>query len=182
MSRPLSVQPVKLIASLLTSEHDLVDQVCARLTQVWGPLDFVSEALPFDFTDYYTREFGDGLFRRLISFSGLIEPDRLPAVKLFANDIEDGLLRENGARRINIDPGYVSLCHLILATCKPFTHRPYLHDGVYADMTLVFRKHSFRRLEWSFPDYSSEAMIGMLNKIREVYYQQLQEQGELTSG
>ena len=76
-------------------------------------------------------------------------------------------------RRINIDPGYIALSHVILATCKGFSHRPYLRDGVYADLTLIFRAQSFQALEWTFPDYGSAEMIELLNTIRGSYLKQL---------
>ena len=66
----------------------------------------------------------------------------------------------------------------MLASCKSFTHRPYLGDGVYADLTLVFRKKTFQALEWTFPDYASEGLIHILNGIRADYYERLKEMGE----
>lgn len=176
MSRPQNPQPVKLIVSLLTAKHDLADQVCEKLKIEFGPLDFMSAPLPFNFTDYYEEEIGRDLFRHLLSFEKLIAPDVLPSIKLYTNQIEQGFVREDGTRMINVDPGYMALCHLILATCKRFSHRPYLRDGVYADMTLIFKGKRFRPLEWTFPDYSSDELMGLLNKIRGVYYRQLQDQ------
>ena len=51
-------------------------------------------------------------------------------------------------RKINIDPGYISLGNLVLATGKPFAHRPYLGSGIYADLTLVYQRGGFHPLEW----------------------------------
>lgn len=174
MSRTTLPQPVKLITSLITGDHDIFASACVPLTEAYGPIDFKSEALPFNFTDYYEKEFGRDLFRHIITFEPLISPDRLPEIKLFTNSLEQRYTRSDGSRQINIDPGYVSLCHLILATAKPFTHRPYLRDGIYADMTLVFRHKTFRRLEWTFPDYGSAELIAILNEIRAAYQQQLE--------
>jgi len=173
VSSPKSPQPVKLIVSILTGGHDLVEKVCEKLTSRFGPIDFISEALPFNFTDYYEKEMGKALFRYLISFKKLISPDLLPSIKLYTNEIEEIFLREDSTRRVNIDPGYISLHHLILATCKGFSHRPYLRDGVYADMTLIFQGKTFSPLAWTFPDYGSDELIGLLNNIRTMYYKQL---------
>ncbi len=172
MSRPHPPQPVKLIASIVTGESALAETVISQLVEQYGKTDYRSPPLPFTYTDYYTKEMGGDLFRHLVSFEQLMAPDLLPSIKLFANDMEDASLRDDGTRRINIDPGYIALEHLILATCKPFTHRPYLADGVYADMTMVFRRGTFRKLEWTFPDYGSDEMIAILNKIRGMYHQQ----------
>ncbi len=173
MSIPKQPQQVKLIASILSSEQALADQVQEKLAGRFGRPDFVSPALPFHFTDYYEAEIGKKLFRRLLSFEDLISPEALPGIKLYTNSLENELARQDDTRQVNIDPGYISLWHLILATCKAFAHRPYLRDGVYADLTLLYRGKTFTPLAWTFPDYRSEQLIGLLNNIRAVYNGQL---------
>jgi hypothetical protein len=116
---------------------------------------------------------GAGLSRRLVSFRNLISPDALPQIKLATNAMEAANAGDQGRRRINIDPGYIALSHVVLATCKGFSHRPYLRDGVYADLTLIFRAQTFQALEWTFPDYGSAQMIQIFNTIRGSYLNQL---------
>ena len=175
MSRPKDPQPVKLIASILGADMQATDQAIDKLRQKFGDTDYVSDALKFDCTDYYEPEMGAGLQRHVISFTDLIMPDELPAVKLATNTLEEELTGRDDKRLVNIDPGYIALCHLILATGKAFTHRPYLRDGIYADMTLVYRGGSFRTLEWTFPDYASGEMLNILTMLRERYFEQLKE-------
>ena len=62
----------------------------------------------------------------------------------------EGRFTEGGKRRLNIDPGYIAQAHLILATGKGFSHRPYLRDGIYADLTLIFQDGTFRSLPWTY--------------------------------
>ena len=178
MSKPKSPQPVKLVVSVITGNKDLFESVCEKLVKKFGETDYISETLAFYFTDYYEKELGKDLIRHIISFKELINPDMLPQIKLFTNDIEDQFLKEGVNRSVNIDPGYIALCHFVLASCKGFAHRPYLCDGVYADLTLVFRKKTFQALEWTFPDYASEGLINILNGIRADYYELLKEMGE----
>ena len=178
MSKPKSPQPVKLVVSVITGNKELFESVCEKLVKKFGETDYISETLAFDFTDYYEKELGKDLIRHMISFKELINPDRLPQIKRFTNDLEDRFLKEGNNRSVNIDPGYIALCHFVLASCKSFTHRPYLCDGVYADLTLVFRKKTFRALEWTFPDYASDGLINILNNIRADYYERLKEMGE----
>jgi hypothetical protein len=173
VSTPVLPQPVKLIASLLTGVPQLIDEVCGELSQRYGAIDFISEALPFHYTRYYETELGSSLVRHMVSFQKLISPDMLPAIKLATNAIEQQFADDQGKRKINIDPGYIALSHLVLATCKGFAHRPYLQDGVYADLTLIFQAHTFRALEWTFPDYKSADMISLLNSMRDNYLKQL---------
>ena len=173
MSRPQAPEPVKLFASVLTGEHEVAESVFVQLQKRFGPIDYTSEALPFSFTAYYEKEIGSNLFRYLVSFRELVLPDLLPSAKLFTNSLEDMWVRADGTRRANIDPGYIALCHMVLATCKQFTHRPYLGRGVYADLTLLYQRGTFRPLEWTFPDYASRELIELLNSIRTVYFNQL---------
>ena len=178
MSKPKPPQPVKLVVSVITGSKDLFEHVCEKLVKKFGEIDYSSDALAFDFTDYYEKEIGKDLIRHMVSFKKLIDPGRLPQIKRFTNDLEDQFLKEGGNRSVNIDPGYIALCHFVLASCKSFTHRPYLGSGVYADLTLVFRKKTFQTLEWTFPDYASDRLIHILNGIRTNYYEQLKEMGE----
>ena len=178
MSKPKSPQSVKLVVSVITGNKDHFESVCEKLVKKFGEIDFISKTLAFNFTDYYEKELGKDLIRHIISFKELIRPDSLSQIKLFTNDIEDQFLKEGENRSVNVDPGYIALCHFVLASCKSFTHRPYLGEGVYADLTLVFRKKTFQALEWTFPDYASDGLINILNNIRADYHELLKEMGE----
>ena len=174
MSKPREPEPVKLIASILAGKVALLADTVRELAMRYGAPDYVSEVLPFEYTNYYAAEMGPSLVRRFIAFDGLIRPEELPAVKRYTNALEEKFL-EGGTRRVNIDPGYMALQHLILATGKGFSHRPYLGQGIYADLTLVYRKETYGPLEWTYPDYRSERTIGMLNGLRKRYSIQLKQ-------
>jgi len=167
-------KPVKLIVSLITSDDALGRQVKDLLEERYGTVDFVSGMLPFDFTDYYAPEMGPGLSRRIITFNRLIPREWLLEIKLDTNAIEERFSIE-GKRRINIDPGYISAEHVILATTKGSAHRPYLGHGIYADLTLIFAKGAFQPLGWTYPDYASEEIRGQFKQVRQRYLQQLRE-------
>lgn len=177
MSKPTSVDPVKLLASVLASDNDRMNRALRALSATLGDFDFISSKKPFDYTHYYAAEMGFPLFRRFVFFETLIGPERLPDVKIVTNGIEDRLVDRDGKRRVNIDPGYIGLAHLILATGKGYTHRPYLREGIYADLTLVFQGGSFKPLSWTYPDYSDEKMLKLFKKIREKYLIQLKRGG-----
>ena len=106
MSTPKAPAPAKLVMSVFMKEKTVLESVFPRLEAVGGPVDMISPWLDFDFTDYYYREMGEPLFRRLIAFKPLMEQDALASIKLDTNRIEaDCLDRDN--RTINIDPGYL---------------------------------------------------------------------------
>jgi len=175
MSKPRVPQPVKLIASVFSQTRELVAIVMEELSKKFGRTDFISEILPFEFTSYYKREMGDGLVRRFFSFHKMVLPQALPHIKLYTNRIEGEFSDHSGNRRVNIDPGYISLGHIILATGKGYAHRPYLRYGIYADLTLIYRDKSFHTLDWTYPDYSTEEIIELMNTIRRTYVFQLKE-------
>lgn len=168
MSRPGNPEPVKLVMSLLSADRDLFRSAIGELSREAGPPDLVSEILPFAYTDYYEKEMGPSLERRLVAFESLIAPDRLPGIKLWTNGLEERSARE-GKRRINIDPGYLSAFHLILATGKGYAHRPYLREGIYADLTLLYRDGAFHALEWTYPDYREQGIQSLLSAVRKKY-------------
>jgi hypothetical protein len=169
-------QPVKLIVSLLTGDVGLLPQARDALVKCYGPIEWDSELLPFDHTDYYSSEFGPDLQRQIVVFEELIDPAELPAIKLNANQMEWSLA-QGEQRRINIDPGYVSLGKLVLASTKDHAHRLYLDRGIYGEITLRFQRGRFRAWPWSYPDYASERYCQTFDAIRESYKRQLRVAG-----
>jgi hypothetical protein len=166
--------PVKLIASLLTGEPALLSRAKEALAQAFGPIDFESDLLPFDHTDYYAPEFGPDLQRQIVTFERLVDPGDLPAIKLRTNELEWSLA-QGEQRRVNVDPGYVSLGKMVLASTKNHAHRLYLGQGIYGEGTLVYQRGRFRPWPWTYPDYGSDAYCAMFDGIRERYKAQLRE-------
>ena len=176
MSRPKCAAEVKLFVSIIFSKREVLAEALTMLTAQYGETDFISPAAPFLYTDYYVREMGFPLERFFASFTALVRPESLPDVKLWTNDMEKMFLT-SGGRKLNIDPGYLAKGHLILATGKEYAHRPYLRDGIFADLTLLYKDKSFQALPWTYPDYGEEATRGMFKRIREKYLLQLREGG-----
>ena len=167
-------QPVKLVVSLLTAEPGLLARARDSLSAVYGIIDFASELLPFDHTNYYDAEFGPGLQRQIITFERLVPPASLPAIKRQTNDLEWSLA-EADHRRVNIDPGYLSLNKLVLATTKDHAHRLYLGHGIYGEVTLSYQRGHFRPWPWTYPDYGSERYCLLFEDLRARYRLQLRE-------
>jgi hypothetical protein len=168
MSSPRQADPVKLVLSVIFAEGRVFPDVMQAMAPRCGKPDFISAPTPFNFTTYYEKEMGTSLVRRLVSYEQLIAPEALPDIKLLTNRIEAQISGE-GRRKVNIDPGYLSAAHLILATGKGYTHRPYLRDGIYADLTLIYTDGAFHTLSWTYPDYAGREMTARLKSIREKY-------------
>lgn len=165
--------PVKLIFGFIFKEDSAYEKARAVLRRRFGDADLVSPVLDFVYTGYYEKEFGAGLKRVFVSFKRLIRPEDLPRIKVLTNRIEDKLTR-NSLRRVNIDPGYIDLAKLVLASTKDYNHRIYLGRGIYAEITLTYQGKTFRSWPWTYPDYRSSEYAGILNQIRQIYAGQIE--------
>jgi len=167
---------VKPVASIFGPDETLFAAAVAEFAGDLNGIDYESPLLVFDKTRYYEREMGPELRRRFYAFSRLIAPEELVALKHRAQAVE-AAFRVGGKRRVNIDPGYLSLAKLVLATTKDNVHRIYLGDGVYAEVTLYFRKGHFHPWPWTYPDYASPEYRAIFARIRELYRAQLASKG-----
>lgn len=160
-----SPKPVQFFASIIFSDDEHLHSVESDIRKVIGDIQDKTAFEPFLQTDYYEKEMGGDLSRVFILFSPLLQRETLPEVKLKTNDIETSFAPV-GKRAVNIDPGYIALEHVILATTKGYAHRIYLGGGIYADLTLIYRNGTYRALEWTYPDYGSEEIVTVFNRWR----------------
>jgi hypothetical protein len=174
MGKTKQPRPVKLICSMFSGNETLLAGAREALGRRFGPLDYQSQVLPFDHTSYYAPEFGQDLKRQIVAFSGLIPPDSLAEIKLITNAMEMTWTQQ-GRRQVNLDPGYLSLGKLVLATTKDFSHRIYLGQGIYAEVTLHYRHGAFEPWDWTYPDYASPIYRSICGEIRAIYANQLRE-------
>jgi hypothetical protein len=165
MSQPLSPSPAKLVVSTLMNSKSLWPRITFDLEQAFGAIDLISPWMDFNYTDYYAPEMGKPLYRRMLVFKDLIAQSELARIKLRTNEIE---LRyaQVGKRSVNIDPGYLLYERFVLATGKNYSHRIYIGQGIYADLTLIYKKGAYRSLPWTYPDYADAAMGDFLMKVR----------------
>lgn len=173
MSIPLEPQKAKLIVAVIINGQNTFDELLALLSTRCGAVERLSLWYDFNFTNYYVPEMGAPLYRRFIVFKDLINQACLPDIKLWTNTIENTFLNHVGKRHVNLDPGYLTLERFILATGKNFTHRVYLRDGIFADLTLIYTKGAFQVLPWTFPDYATETIRDFLQTVRQAYYLEL---------
>jgi len=179
MSRPHAPLPAKLVCSVLTPAPNfagpLWPEILAGLEACFGPAEIAYPAMAFDRTAYYNDELGTPLARRLVAFARLASQEALGPAKRRTNALEDRLARPDGRRRVNLDPGLLTQERFVLATGKNYTHRIYLGDGIFGDLTLVFQAGSWQTLPWTFPDYAAPGMTAFLTDIRRRYRRDLRE-------
>jgi hypothetical protein len=104
----------------------------------------------------------------MLAFRPLIAQDRLPEIKQATHAMEQARAVD-GRRRVNIDPGYLLPERFVLATAKNFSHRIYIGQGIYADLTLIYRHGEFHPLPWTYPDYADQPLRRFLRTVRHKY-------------
>jgi hypothetical protein len=165
-------KPVQFFTSIIFSDERSLQDAKERLRAAIGDFQEETAFMQFSQTNYYEKEMGGNLSRIFIIFEPLFQREILPYIKLKTNDLEL-MLALNGKRMVNIDPGYISLENIILATTKGFAHRIYVGNGIYGDLTLTFSAGTYRPLGWTYPDYGSKDVISLLNRWRELLKEKL---------
>jgi hypothetical protein len=172
MSRRKVPSPAGLLVSVIYREEKDFEKAFRTISDRIGRIGFASGPFPFDRTDYYAKEMGAPLFRRFLLMADAVSRDELVQTKVASESIEDEF-RENGNRTVNIDPGLLSEESVVLATGKAYSHRIYLRDGVFADLTLVFEKGEYRPLPWTYPDLASPEIRTYLTMLRAVIREEI---------
>jgi len=168
MSRPQTPKPAKLVIGFFLKEKKLAVSVVKALIEKFGPVDMISSWLPFNFTTYYETEMGKPLLRRMLAFERLVKQSTLSEIKRITNDLELKYLK-NSKRMVNLDPGYLLRERFVLATGKNYSHRIYIGQRFYADLTLIYTKGRFIKLPWTYPDYAEQNMLIYLERVRNKY-------------
>jgi len=171
-------RPVKVIVGVLASNEQCLAAAREAVLAALGPADLVSDAWPFEQTDYYADEIGPRVLRQFVSIEALIPPGDLAEIKHRTNAIEQQLAATLGVpfpRPVNLDPGVIEPSKLILASTKNFAHRVYLGRKIYAEVTLVFDKGQWRVLPYTFPDYHRTEYQEFFSAVRSKLVQQLRQ-------
>jgi hypothetical protein len=159
-------EPAKLVVGLLSADRKLLEQAQSALAEGFGTVTVRSPEIPFNFTDYYEKEMGPNLLRLWVGFHGLVDPEQLSDFKGTTCQLEKRFFGPNAKRRVNLDPGLLSLHNLVLASTKGYAHRIYLRNGIYADLTLLFQSGKFQPLAWTYPDYQTPTCHEFLMRCR----------------
>jgi len=159
-------EPALLFIATLYSDPEVFHLSRDILAEHYGELLLTSDPIPWGHSPYYQDELGLPVLRQFMFFKRLIDPGTLADIKLKANGIEDSLSAQ-GKRRINLDPGYLTLSRVILASTKNYAHRVYLGKGIYAEVTLIFKNNTFAPHLFTYRDYQEKAYIDLFLTARE---------------
>lgn len=174
MAQPQMPQPVKYFVAVLFGEPAVLPLTFEKVEAHFGPIDYQSKDYPFDQTDYYQKEMGQHLCRRLVTFTNLLSPAEVAAAKLHCNTIEDEL-QIDGKRQVNLDIGYLDHNKIILASAKGLSQKIYLDQGIYADLVARYSHGRYQPFEWTFPDFKEGRYDVDLAIIRQRYLEQLKQ-------
>ena len=137
MNRVKECEPALLFVGMLYSDPAVLNHVQQTLEREFGGPLLVSPSSKWDYSLHYKDELGWPLLRQFVFFKNVIDPETLADIKVKTNEIEDSF-SVNGKRQINLDPGYLTLAKIVLASTKNYAHRVYLRKGIYGEITLFY--------------------------------------------
>lgn len=166
---------VMLVLAAFSRHEQALAWARSKAEAEFGPVALASELFPFEHTSYYASVMGEPLRKQFLAFEQLIELDALPEIKLRTNDWEAELAASGQyaeQRPLNLDPGYLGLGKLVLATTKDHAHRIYLRQGIFAEVTLRYdRDAGWQPNPWTFADYREPPLLSFLEQCRRKYRQ-----------
>ena len=154
-----------LFVSALYRDADVFEQSEEILENNFGDTLYISPPLPWDYSSYYKDEIGEPLFRQIIFFKNIVDTGLLVDIKLKTNEIESALSLD-GRRQINLDPGYLTLAKVVLASTKNYAHRLYLGKGIYGEITLIYRDETYSPHIFTYRDYQDKTHIDIFINAR----------------
>jgi hypothetical protein len=167
MSRTVRPAPVLRVCSCLTGKPERLAEVEKVLTGAFGEIALRSDPFPFEMSDYYSDEMGGHLERRWLCFGELFGAELLPQFRLTTGRIEERF-STHGKRRVNLDPGYLDLGKLVLASMKEAPDKIYMGEGVWAHTCLVYRAGLFSAPDHSFPDFQDGRFDDFMLRARDL--------------
>lgn len=169
--------PAYLFFGVFTGFPALFPEVRARIEARFGAIHPEGESPTFDFpeTRTYARSMGSNLHRKFFVLEQLWPQDGLAAVKHATGDMEAAIgldcrpLPGNRSvdRVVNIDPGLLNECRIILASTKDYAHRIYRGGGIWEEISLVFQHGAYRSHPWTYPDFGRDTYHAFFTRFRE---------------
>ncbi|MEQ1825474.1 MAG: DUF4416 family protein [Pirellula sp.] len=149
---------LQLIAAFSRYEAGL-DWIWSSVASRFNAIGLLSPRFEFRESEYYHASMGSPLLKQFAILEAWYDPAELASHKLETNAMESEFANQfrcQEPRPLNVDPGYMSLTKIVLASTKNREHRVYLRDGIYAEVTLAFRNQHWQPMPWTYPDYQRE--------------------------
>jgi hypothetical protein len=157
------------LAAVFGNEPAALQWARQKMEQHWGVVGLTSPVFEHAETSYYAAEMGHPLVKQFFVVDCLWDAANLARCKLQTNQWEAELADSRlfaQARPVNIDPGYMVLSKLVLASAKDRAHRIYLRDGIYAEECLYYVA-GWQSRAWTYPDYQRADFQNFFTTVRE---------------
>ncbi len=163
MDASTAVQP---IVGVLAASPALLPEAAAAIAVAVAPVALASAPQPWTVSTYYAAEMGNDLWRQYLACDAVMAPEDLGELKRLTGTLE---MRWRGARgrAVNLDPGYLDLVRVVLASTKDAAHRVAIGRGLWAEATLHFVNGSFAPWPYTYPDYASAEACAFFNDVRQ---------------
>jgi hypothetical protein len=168
MSRPVEAAPVLGLCSCITGRPELLPGLERELIRAFGEIALTSDPFAFDTSPYYREEMGEELQRYWYGFRKLWRPERLASYRTATGTLEVAFGKK-GRRQVNLDPGYLDLGKLVLASLKEAPDKIYVGECVWAHICLRYDSGSFFAPEHSFPDFQDGRFDRFMLRARTLY-------------
>ena len=168
MGVPAAPPHALLFTGILFSKKEFFVSARDFLKERFGDIIMESPIIKWDFSEYYQDELGKPIYRKFLFFKNLIPQDGIATIKLVTNEIEK-LLSINGKRMVNLDPGYITTAKIVLASTKDYSHRIYLRDGIFAEVTLIYRGGRFVPHINTYKDFQDETYHQVFSLARRLF-------------
>lgn len=180
MATPKPPPAALFFAAIFSQSDDVIAEASVQCEAQWGKIALTSPSFDHSETTYYEREMGAGLRKQFVVFEGVFDPALLADRKLQSNAIEkqatcsvDQGVNLNVSRPVNIDPGYITLTKLVLASAKDRAHRIYLNHGIYAEECLYYLAGRWNSRPWTYPDYQRADFQAFFSRARDMLKSQI---------
>lgn len=170
MAQPKPPSPTLQLVAIFSRHEAALEWARDKLAAEWGNPALQSARFDHSETSYYEGEMGQGLRKQFLIIDRWYDPADLPKSKHQSNAWEAELAASGTfaePRPLNIDPGYLTLTKLVLASAKDRAHRIYIADGIYAEECLYYLDHRWQSREWTYPDYQRADFQAFFIEARE---------------
>jgi hypothetical protein len=160
-----AVQP---IVGVLAASLALLEEARTAVAEAIAPIASASDPRRWTESAYYAAEMGPEIWRQYLACDRRMAPDALGELKRLTGRLEERWRGPRG-RAINLDPGYLDLLRVVLASTKDAAHRVAIGPGLWAEATLHFERGTFAPWPYTYPDYAGADARAFFTGVRELF-------------
>ncbi len=169
----MGLKALLIFALMWTKEkEESLKEAESIIEKDFGKIIKQTEEYSTEYSKYYEKEMGKNLLKKFVVVDRIVEKNQLIYLKKYSQNLEKHLSISDN-RTVNIDPLYLDLDQIVVATSKYRGNRIYLGEGVFAELELWYHHKSFQPFLWTYLDYKEK--IPFFNNIRKLFSKKSQE-------